>query len=358
MEGYLHNEIEQGHNNNISVSFTVGGLYEGEVYRFDVRAVNDFGTADASTSANASRIKVTPCGTHLKYDLKAAAGDRQVALSWTVTPDPTETIVKFQYLQNGGSWADIPNSGEDGTNRRAYPVTGLTNCLTYDFRVRAIYDIGSANSSDDASAKPLIERTPTFDIGSVTLIVPENTAPSTNIGSPITVTGGSCDTLTYSLDQTSQAAFDIDQGAGQLRTKAALDYESKNRYTVTVTATSQSQVSATIQVTITVTDVNEPPAFPSAGDRRPHYRRKHSRGPAHRSPGRRHRPGAGYVNLHVGRNGFEFLHYRKRYGSNQGGRRNDAGLRDRGHLHRSPCRSKTARMPKVTQTRQRTLQSR
>ena len=205
----------------------------------------------------------------MTYNLLADPADSQATLSWTVTPDPAETITKFQYRQKrspGGSnpWRDIPDSGPSGPNSKTYTVTGLTNCETYSFQVRAIYNIGSANSSGYASAKPLIERTPTFDIGSVTLIVAENTARSTKIGNPITATGGSCDTLTYSLDQTSQAAFDINQSTGQLLTKAALDYESKNNYRVRVTATSQSQESATIQVTITVTDVNEPPAFPSA----------------------------------------------------------------------------------------------
>ena len=256
------------HANGPESSYIVTGLHADAVYRFSVRAVNEYGKAETSTGI-ARRVSVDPCGTHLTYNLLADPADSQATLSWTVTPDPAETITKFQYRQKrspGGSnpWRDIPDSGPSGPNSKTYTVTGLTNCETYSFQVRAIYNIGSANSSGDASAKPLIERTPTFDIGSVTLIVAENTARSTKIGNPITATGGSCDTLTYSLDQTSQAAFDINQSTGQLLTKAALDYESKNNYRVRVTATSQSQESATIQVTITVTDVNEPPAFPSA----------------------------------------------------------------------------------------------
>ena len=46
---------------------------------------------------------------------------------------------------------------------------------------------------------------------------------------------------------------------GQLQTKAALDYETKQTYTVTVTATDPSGESDSITVTITVTDVNEAP---------------------------------------------------------------------------------------------------
>ena len=47
--------------------------------------------------------------------------------------------------------------------------------------------------------------------------------------------------------------------SGQLRTKAPLDHETKDSYTVTVTATDPENASDTIDVTITVTDVNEAP---------------------------------------------------------------------------------------------------
>ena len=49
------------------------------------------------------------------------------------------------------------------------------------------------------------------------------------------------------------------QRSGQLKTKAALDHETKDSYTVTVTATDPSGESDEITVTITVIDVNEAP---------------------------------------------------------------------------------------------------
>ena len=54
-----------------------------------------------------------------------------------------------------------------------------------------------------------------------------------------------------------------------MKTKAALDHETKPSYMVTVTATDQEDASDTITVTITVTDENEAPEFPSTetGDR-------------------------------------------------------------------------------------------
>ena len=53
-------------------------------------------------------------------------------------------------------------------------------------------------------------------------------------------------------------SFDINTSTGQLRTKAPLDRETKDSYTVTVTA-SDGTLSDTQEVTITVADENEAP---------------------------------------------------------------------------------------------------
>ena len=105
---------------------------------------------------------------------------------------------------------------------------------------------------------------PTFTADdSTTREVEENTAADQNIGDPVTATDDDDgDILTYSLSGTDAASFDIDSGTGQLKTKAALDYETKNSYTVTVTV-SDTALTDTITVTINVTDVKESPTFPS-----------------------------------------------------------------------------------------------
>ena len=100
--------------------------------------------------------------------------------------------------------------------------------------------------------------------------IAENTAAGQNIGTPVPATDPDDGaTLTYTLVGTDAASFDIVATSGQLKTKAALDHETKPSYTVTVTATDQEDASDTITVTITVTDENEAPEFPSTetGDR-------------------------------------------------------------------------------------------
>ena len=79
-------------------------------------------------------------------------------------------------------------------------------------------------------------RAPTFTDGSsTTRSVAENAASGTNIGTPIAATDPDTDdTLTYSLGGTDTASFRIVSTSGQLRTKAALDYETKSSYAVSV----------------------------------------------------------------------------------------------------------------------------
>ena len=87
--------------------------------------------------------------------------------------------------------------------------------------------------------------------------VGENTPSGLNIGTPVAATDPENDTLTYSLGGTDRASFDIVATTGQLKTKAALDFESTNSYSVAVTAADPSGEEDTIDVTITVIDAEE-----------------------------------------------------------------------------------------------------
>ena len=64
------------------------------------------------------------------------------------------------------------------------------------------------------------------------------------------------DSLTYTLSGVDAASFAIDRISGQLRTRAALDYETRVSYTVTVTV-SDGSLTDTISVTIAVTDQDD-----------------------------------------------------------------------------------------------------
>ncbi|MCG9127098.1 cadherin domain-containing protein, partial [Candidatus Poribacteria bacterium] len=126
----------------------------------------------------------------------------------------------------------------------------------------------SRSSSDEIEVIPAVEETsnsvPVFSDGSsTTRSIAENTAEGVNIGSAVSATDADDDTLNYSLGGTDATSFDIVSTSGQIRTKAALDYETKSSYSVTVTATDGNSGSDSISVTISVTDANDAPTFAS-----------------------------------------------------------------------------------------------
>ena len=90
--------------------------------------------------------------------------------------------------------------------------------------------------------------------------VAENTKSGVNIGGPVTADDAG-ELLMYSLGGPDGASFGIEFRTGQIKTKAALDYEAlpddAKYYMVTVTATDPSGASDSIMVTINVTNVND-----------------------------------------------------------------------------------------------------
>ena len=76
----------------------------------------------------------------------------------------------------------------------------------------------------------LTNQSPTFPGAATTRRVVENTVAGADIGAPVAATDADNDALTYFLSGTDAASFDIISATGQLQTKAALDYETKDSY--------------------------------------------------------------------------------------------------------------------------------
>ena len=106
---------------------------------------------------------------------------------------------------------------------------------------------------------------PVFADASATREVAENSAVGTSVGAVVTATDADNDTLTYSLEGTDAASFEIDSGTGQIKTVTGVTYDheaAQNSYSVTVKAADGNGGSDTIAVTIDVTDVAEKSAKP------------------------------------------------------------------------------------------------
>ena len=85
------------------------------------------------------------------------------------------------------------------------------------------------------------------------------------IGAPVMATDAETESLAYSLSGIDAASFSImEDSDGQLMTKAPLDFETKDTYTVVITADDGSELSnatAEITVTIEVKDLDEKPTL-------------------------------------------------------------------------------------------------
>ena len=196
-------------------------------------------------------------------------------VSWTApdtTGKPDISGYDVQYKKSSDSDWTSHTFSSTGTSTT---LTGLDKGTRYDVQVRAVNDEGdgawSANGQGSTQAPNV---NPAFSEDTATRSIAENTAAGTNVGAAITATDTEGDTLTYSLTGTDAASFTLDTATGQLKVKAGNipDYEAKTSYSVTVgvsdkkdtDSNADTEVDDTIAVTINVTDVNEPPAAPSA----------------------------------------------------------------------------------------------
>ena len=136
----------------------------------------------------------------------------------------------------------------------------LTGCIPEawrDITESDVLELALPFCTVDLNTAPVFSDSESNPITEAGRSVVENTAAGENVGAPVAATDNNDNTLTYALDGTDAANFDIDPLTGQLMTKEALDYETKDSYEVTVTATDPEGASGMITVTITITNEDE-----------------------------------------------------------------------------------------------------
>ena len=172
--------------------------------------------------------------------LIATLSDPDVVVSGSITWE-------WESSTSTNSWTPI-----SGATTKSYtPVEGDIDSY---LRATATYTDGhgpskskEAEPRDSVRAKPPTNAAPEFATATISRSIPENTDAGVNIGDPVTATDDDTgDSLTYSLDETSAEFFYIVASTGQLQTKAPLDREDEDTYTVTVTAADPSNETDTI----------------------------------------------------------------------------------------------------------------
>ena len=132
----------------------VTGLTNDTSYTFRVRAVNAAGGSDASvekpaTPGEASSAPGVPEGFAARQ-----TGVGQVELTWEASSNPLN-VTGYEFRQNNDSWTTISGS-DSGTVSHSF--TGLTQGVTYTFRVRAKNNADNSASSDSQFVTVVAER--------------------------------------------------------------------------------------------------------------------------------------------------------------------------------------------------------
>ena len=229
-------------------------------------------------------VEVTNVDEAGSVTLSALRPQSQTEFTATLTdPDGDASGTKWQWAKSSsrnGAYSDIddaiassytPKDGDIGSYLRVTATYTDPEGSDKSAMERSDYKVQAVRGANNAPVFPDQDPDDPGDQSTTAMReVAENTAAGQAIGDPLVAEDDDGDILTYTLTGTDADSFSIDWATGQLMTKAALDEEDKDSYTVTVRATDPAGVpqapsavdadSDEITVTITVTDVGEPPA--------------------------------------------------------------------------------------------------
>ena len=201
---------------------------------------------------------------------------------------PPITGYEIRYRKTGDSdaaWQQWPHTG---TGRSAKITTIRTDpndadtavhlepSTQYEVQVRALNGEGDATfqnatnwSSSGRGTTGASNERPVFDDGLAAVVeleVEENTRSGQPVGSAIEATDPDGHRLTYTLEGPGKDSFTI-TSTGQIRTRAALNFEEREKYSLTVKVNDGQRKNNSVaakSVTIEVTDRPEQPSAPSA----------------------------------------------------------------------------------------------
>ena len=188
--------------------------------------------------------------------------------------DPEGNTVTYSLDDGDGAAFEIDDTSgqiktKDALDRETKDSYTVTVTASDDGGANAIHVVTITVGNE--VEPPTFDEEPEQGQSNISRSIPENTLAGRPIGDPVSATDEESNPLTYSLDDQDGAAFDIDSGTGQIKTKDPLDHETKENYSVTVSVTDGLDANgshentpiadATIDVTINVTDVNEKPVF-------------------------------------------------------------------------------------------------
>lgn len=131
-----------------ATSYTITGLRNGTKYYVRVLAVNAAGRSPVSSTVSATP-RTTPSAPRVKA---ASAGSGKVKVSWSAPSSGGAAITGYVIQRySGGTWRTVATVG---ASARSKTFSGLTNGVTYKFRVVAKNAAGTGSWSSSVSATP------------------------------------------------------------------------------------------------------------------------------------------------------------------------------------------------------------
>ncbi len=183
------------------------------------------------TSATRTVARSAPAGTAIGRPVTATDTDAGATLTYSLEGT------------DAASFSIVASSGQIRT-RATLDRTRYT--------VEVVASDGTARTRITVTINVTLNNAPVFSGGPRSFTVRDNASAGTPIGSPVRATDADGDTLTYSLEGTNAAAFDIRSNTGQIVTRAGVTLTVGTTHSVTVAATDGNAGRATVAVTITV----------------------------------------------------------------------------------------------------------
>ena len=260
-------------------SYTHTGLSPGDTRHYRVSAINANGTSEPSDSVEettAGPPTLSSAEVAARADLVQAVFSEGLNLSSSILDAASDALS----VTADDVGIPITRVHPGGINREQLQIQlsspiyqGQIVTLSYDKSVAGSdaiadsdgYEVASFTTGEDGVPAvvnnsdimaPMVNNAPEFAVDQAIFTVPENSAAGTVVGT-VTATDDDDDTLTYSLEGTDAASFEIDSGTGQIKTKTGVtyNYEAKqNSYEMTAKADDGNGGTDTIDVAVTLLD--------------------------------------------------------------------------------------------------------
>ncbi|MGA7914282.1 MAG: glycoside hydrolase family 44 protein, partial [Candidatus Acidiferrales bacterium] len=241
-----------------STSYADTGLTNGTKYFYVVAAYNSAGSSANSTEVNATPALPPPTA---PTGLAAAAGNAQIALTWTASAGATSYHVKRSTTSGAETQISAPTSN-------SYTDTGLTNGTKYFYVVSAVNSGGESANSPEASATPAAPVTPpatptglqaTGGNAQVSLTWNASTGATSYHVKRSTTTGGPFNSTLASPAATNYTDTSVTNGTAYYYVISAVNATGESANSAQVSAT---PTAPTANVTITIDPTKTKPISP------------------------------------------------------------------------------------------------